>query len=256
MHNKSILIKTGDFFFKWRNLIFPLILIVIFSAWMPPAEYFGTKGLEDFKDLVAGFIIFSGLALRSATIGWAYIKRGGINKTVYADTLVTRGYFGLCRNPLYVGNMLIYAGVFLIHGHPAVIVLGIMLYYFIYQSIIAAEEYYLTQKFGAEYLEYCKQVPRWMLKISNAPTALDNMTFNIKRSIAKDYTTILNACAAIVLIELLERYAFYPRADFIESVQVGGVVLAVLFIGAVTIKALKKYTILLNVVEENQYSCN
>ncbi len=247
MRNKNWLIKTGNFFFKWRNFVFPLMLLVLFISWMPPAEYIGSYWLEDFKDIAAGLLIAGGLVFRGMTIGWAYIKRGGINKQVYAQELVTQGFFGLCRNPLYVGNMIIYAGVFILHGQPAVIVLGIIFYLFIYKSIVAAEEYYLERTFGFEYLEYCRHVPRWIPRISNYKTAMENMSFNIKRSIAKDYTTIFNAGLAIVTIEIIESLVFYPGPEFLITLQTGGAVLAILFACVVAIKTMKKYSFWIHV---------
>ena len=69
---------------------------------------------------MAVLIAMSGLAVRGVVIGLAYIKRGGLNKKVYAANLVTEGMFSVCRNPLYVGNMLIYTGEFLMFGNPLV----------------------------------------------------------------------------------------------------------------------------------------
>src|SRR3546814_20757943 len=76
------------------------------------------------------------------------------DKALGPGGLVTGGIFGVCRNPLYLGNMLIYAGVFLMHGHPLVVALGIISYFLIYQSIIAAEEFFLRGKFGQAYADY------------------------------------------------------------------------------------------------------
>lgn len=240
MNEKNWLVKTGDFFFKWRNIVFPLILAGLFLSFPPPAQYWGLHWLENGKDLFAGLLVLSGLAFRIATIGWAYIKRGGLNKQVYADKLVTAGFFNLCRNPLYVGNMLIYSGIFILHGHPVVVVAGIALYWFIYESIIAAEEHFLKNKFGAEYKEYCARVPRWIPDFSRYAAATEGMSFSYLRAIAKDYTTIFNAVVAMVFIELVEHYLYFPKPVFMAALQLGLAVLTVLFAGVVAIKILKK----------------
>lgn len=237
---KNGLIKIGDFFFKWRNIVFPVVLLSLFISFPPPAEYFGSAMLESGKDAAALLLVLAGLGLRAATIGWAYIKRGGLNKQVYADKLVTSGFFGLSRNPLYVGNMMIYAGIFIFHGHPAVILIGIALYYFIYESIIAAEECFLKQKFGEDYLEYCKKVPRWRLDFSNYKDSTAGMSFSFVRAVVKDYTTIFNAFLALVVIEMIENYLFYPTDVFIKTAQNGGVFMAVLLSGVIIIKLMKK----------------
>ena len=198
---KSLLVRIGDFFFKYRNALFPAILLTIFLAFTPPDTWLGSEGGEEVKDTLALLMVAAGLAIRAAVIGFAYIKRGGLNKQVYADTLVTQGFFATCRNPLYVGNMLIYTGIFLMHGHPYVAILGPLLMFAIYTSIIAAEEYFLHQKFGPAYDAYCRDVPRWLPRLSRLKNATQDMRFNAKRVLLKDYTTIANSAFALVMIE-------------------------------------------------------
>ena len=104
---KNLMLSIGNFFFKYRNQAFPLIIVTLFVAAPPAATVLGSATLEQWKDAAALLIVFAGLILRATVIGYAYIKRGGLNKRVYAKDLVTEGMFGVCRNPLYVGNMLI-----------------------------------------------------------------------------------------------------------------------------------------------------
>ncbi|MGB4056854.1 MAG: isoprenylcysteine carboxylmethyltransferase family protein [Alphaproteobacteria bacterium] len=237
--SKNWLVKTGDFLFKWRNYMFPVMIGVLFILFPVPDSYFGSPALEEWKDVLAFTIIFSGLAFRMVTIGWAYIKRGGLNKEVYADTLVHSGFFGMCRNPLYVGNMMIYAGVFLLHGNPIVVVTGIAAYTFIYIAIIAAEEHYLRAKFGAAYEKYCAEVPRWIPNFSKYKESVAGMNFSIKRSIFKDYSTIFNTVLAIALIEGLEHFQS-AHSTFENMFKISLVMLAVATVMLVTVKHLKK----------------
>ena len=119
------------------------------------------------------------MLLRALVIGFAYIKRGGKNRQVYADNLVTEGMYVLCRNMLYVGNMLIYFGVFLLHGAPSIIIVGTLLFYFIYICIIATEENFLRNKFGEQYENYAAVTPRWFIKIGRFKRATIDMHFTI-----------------------------------------------------------------------------
>jgi protein-S-isoprenylcysteine O-methyltransferase Ste14 len=199
------LIRIGDFFFKHRNIVFPLLLLPLFVLFKPEPVAQAVFSLGS-KEILALVMVFSGLGFRMATIGWAYIKRGGLNKEVYANTLVTKGFFGLCRNPLYVGNMLIYSGLFLFHGNPIVIILGTGLYWFIYESIIAAEEYFLKEKFGPDYDAYCQAVPRWIPDFRHYKASTQDMNFTFERSLTKDYTTIYNTLFAIISIEVIKDF--------------------------------------------------
>ncbi len=244
MEKKTLIIRIGDFFFKYRNLLFPAVVISLLLIRAPEYSYFGSERAEEIKDWIAAAIVIIGLSLRAAVIGFAYIKRGGLKKQVYADTLVTEGFFRICRNPLYVGNLIIYLGVMLMHGSPWVIALGMAFFLFVYQSIVAAEEYFLRNKFGKEYTNYCREVPRWTMKFSKLPQAIKGMKFSFSRVVVKDYTTIANTVFGITAIELIEEYKFYPMLHHqIASTFLFGILAACIFI-VVFVRFLKKRHIL------------
>ena len=140
-------------------------------------------------------------------IGYAYIQRGGLNKKVYAKNLVTEGMFSLCRNPLYVGNVLVYTAIFLIHGSPVVMTAGILLFCFMYQCIVYAEEAFLEAKFGEGYKAYCADVPRWIPRFGRFSQATESMDFNFRRVVAKDYSTVFATVITLLLAEIYEHAA-------------------------------------------------
>ncbi len=227
MEPKTTLIRIGDFFFKYRNYLFPAFLVALFLSFRTRDAYFGIEQLETIKDVLSVLLAFAGLALRAAVIGFRYIKRGGLNKKVYAENLVTDGFFGVCRNPLYVGNIMIYAGVLLMHGNPAVFMIGMAFFLFVYHAIVAAEEYFLRTNFGAGYAEYCGHVPRWRMKWSQLKAATEGMQFNFKRALLKDYGTVANTVVTLALLELLEQVQFYPNVwTGFFAVLIGGIVVA------------------------------
>ncbi len=237
---KPAMISIGNFFFHYRNRAFPLILIALYLIAPPPARIFGSDQLEGAKDFIALLIAFSGLALRGLVIGFAYIKRGGLNKKVYAENLVTSGLFGVCRNPLYVGNMLIYLGVFLLHGNPIVMGLGIALFYFIYWCIVFAEEAYLLNKFQDAYLAYCRDVPRFIPKFSLYRSATEGMVFNFRRALIKDYSTIATTLVTLTVTEAYEYLALADRWIYVDYIAFLGGVLLATGLAALTVRILKK----------------
>lgn len=198
-------IRIGAFFFRYRNIAFPVFVAALFLLVPPPGRVFGSKGLELAIDVVALAISVLGLATRAVVIGYAYIKRGGKGKRVYAADLVTEGVFGISRNPLYLGNMLICVGMFLMHGDPYVLLIGVTVYAFVYVCIVLTEEAYLDKKFGSAYRAYAADVPRWWPKFSRFRDATDGMAFNFRRVIQKDYTTIASTLIILALIELYEK---------------------------------------------------
>lgn len=230
MEQKTTLIKIGDFFFKYRNFIFPIFLLVLLLGKRPPSQYFGSDEAEDIVDTLATALAFAGLSLRGAVIGFSYIKRGGLNKKVYAENLVTDGFFAVCRNPLYVGNFMIYIGLLLKHGDPLVLVLGTAFFMFVYTAIVAAEEFFLRHEFGEAYREYCRDVPRWRMKWARLKGATEGMKFNLKKALVKDYGTIINVVVTMTILELLEQTSAQEATqspNWVMFASIIGVVVAV-----------------------------
>ncbi len=192
------------------------------------------------QDLAAVAIALSGLAVRGIVIGLAYIKRGGLNKKVYAANLVTEGMFTVCRNPLYVGNMLIYAGQFLMFGNYPCLAIGVLSFWFVYECIIAAEENYLRKKFGRAYDEYCRDVPRWIPRLSKIGAATSGMKFDWKKVIYKDYPTMTSTLIFLACIQLWK--ALVQRGFSQNQTEAFGLIIAVILISltALIIRTIKK----------------
>jgi len=106
------MIQIGNFFFKYRNILFIFLYLLLF---VPSPPLFGEHALGPhyyWFPIVTGLMVtFAGQLIRGGTIGLQYIIRGGVDKKVYADKLVTEGVFSHVRNPLYVGNVLMLLGV-------------------------------------------------------------------------------------------------------------------------------------------------
>ncbi len=190
------MIETGNFFFKYRNWVFIPLYLALFMP-SPPLLTDEHRYWVLFLGLV---ITISGQALRAATIGLAYIERGGRNKQVYASRLVTEGIFKHCRNPLYVGNILMLFGVSLIANSLYYILLFIPIFLFIYQSIVLAEEHFLRGKFGVEFNSYCQRTHRWLPVLTGLPDTFRSMRFNWRRYLIKEYNTLYVWLLGIVLL--------------------------------------------------------
>ena len=112
-----ILLQSGHFFFKFRNALFPIVFVLLF-LFSRPSLFLGSEFLDRYVVLLGSLIALAGQAFRLLVIGFAYIKRGGKNGKVYAETLVTKGFYAHTRNPMYVGNFLIAFGLGLVYGSP------------------------------------------------------------------------------------------------------------------------------------------
>jgi len=76
--------------------------------------------------------------------------------------LVTYGVFAWVRNPLYVGNFLIWMGFTVISGVYWFLPVAALLFALEYTLIVRYEEGVLESIFGASYLGYKARTPRWV----------------------------------------------------------------------------------------------
>ena len=200
----SLAVHSGRWLFKYRNKVFTVFLLILLLG-LPPVTAGHDLRLDRYMDLLGIVIAAAGQILRAAVIGLEYIKRGGVNKQPHADKLVTGGMFAHCRNPLYVGNLLILIGLFVIHNHGLVYVLGGAFYLSAYYAIVVAEEDYLRDKFGPDFDAYCQQVPRWNIRWRGLATTMASMEMNWKRMVQKDYGTAYFWMAGAAMLLTVER---------------------------------------------------
>lgn len=199
------MIQIGNFFFKYRNWVFILLYLALFIP-SPPifsADAFGSSYY--LWPIIIGLVItVAGQVIRGVTIGLAYIIRGGKEGKVYAEALVTEGIFNHCRNPLYVGNILMLLGVGILSNSLLYVAVFIPFFLFVYQAIVLAEENFLRNKFGQPYRNYCRRVNRWLINFNGMGETFKNMRFNWKRWILKEYNTQYVWLTGIALILLLK----------------------------------------------------
>ena len=199
-----MIIKIGKFFFRYRNVLFPLVFALLFVEGTWPV--FTSDHAEKCEVILGIIVALSGQILRALTIGLAYIKRGGKKKQVYAEKLVQEGIFSHSRNPLYLGNILILVGVGIAANSLPFVVFGIPFFIFAYWTIVCAEEDYLGKKFGQEFKDYCARVNRFIPTFSGLGTTIKSMEFNWKRLIVKEYSTPFAWVMGLTLLIMKEEY--------------------------------------------------
>lgn len=208
------MITIGNFFFKYRNFLFIFLYLALFipSAPLFTEEKFGSN-YQLYPLIIGLFITILGQLIRGVTIALAYIVRGGKDKKVHADDLVTEGIFKHCRNPLYVGNILMLVGVGILINSLLFTAVFIPLFLFIYQAIVLAEENFLRGKFGPQFDAYCNRVSRWLINFNGIISTIGSMKFNGKRWLTKEYNTQTIWMLGIVVILLF----YYPQLTHYDT---------------------------------------
>ncbi len=96
---------------------------------------------------------------------WGVVYAGSETRTtgrVGGTYLVVSGAFSYLRNPLYLGNILLYTGIGIMSMalFPYLQIGAFLFFYVQYRLIIGEEEKYLEKTFGEAYETYKKNVPR------------------------------------------------------------------------------------------------
>lgn len=119
--------------------------------------------------LCGGFVV---VVLGEAIRFWGVSIAGSETRTtgtVGGTYLITTGPFAYVRNPLYVGNMLLYAGVGIMSMalFPWLLLLAVLWFVIQYTLIVLQEEEYLAGHFGEAYAEYRRNVHRFLPRLTS-----------------------------------------------------------------------------------------
>jgi protein-S-isoprenylcysteine O-methyltransferase Ste14 len=156
-----------------------------------------------------------GQALRTSVRGVVPLDTSSQGRHLAAGTLNTSGAYRFCRNPLYLGNLLIVSGLLALAFGPTrapfAAGLGLSFFFFEYYFIIRAEEDFLETRFGDAYREYCRRVPRFWPRLTPAATSAAATPFDWARALRTEH----NGAAAwifgaIVIAGLRETAGQHP----------------------------------------------
>jgi protein-S-isoprenylcysteine O-methyltransferase Ste14 len=114
--------------------------------------------------MVSGIVL---VAFGESMRFWGVAYAGSLTRvtgSVGAPEVIVAGPFAYVRNPLYVGNMLTYIGIGVMSNalFPWLVIAAAAYFAFQYYQIVLVEEEFLVNEFGAGYVEYKKNVPRFI----------------------------------------------------------------------------------------------
>lgn len=246
MHSASVLslnrllVSTGNVLYHARKLLLPGIAVALIIA-IKPSLFLGSRALDQLIMVLAIVIAFAGEALRLATIGFAYIHRGGKNRQVYATKLVMKGLYAHTRNPMYVGNFLITIGLSLLYGSPLLTLLIFMTFGFVYLAVVSAEEDFLKKKFGREYEDYLKSTNRFWPSLRGLGRSVREFDhYNWRKALDKESGTIIEALLTGAALVAWKTYYLYGFADSLSTVAVLAAVLIVAMAFSLSVHYLRK----------------
>ena len=119
---------------------------------------------------VAGcFLVIAGVALYAACAVWGFALRGkGTPAPIDPPKrLVVEGPYRFVRNPMYWSVACVMMGEALAFRSLWLAEVACVFLAFAALFVMIFEEPVLRHKFGPEYEEYCRRVPRWLPRLRN-----------------------------------------------------------------------------------------
>ncbi len=114
--------------------------------------------------------------------------------------LVTDGAFAWARNPIYIGNALVWTGVAIATGVLWYVPIAVAAFALEYGFIVRYEEGVLETTFGTAYLAYKARTPRWIpMWPSRGPRAVGRR-HDWRAACRSETSTLVNCAAAVGVV--------------------------------------------------------
>jgi protein-S-isoprenylcysteine O-methyltransferase Ste14 len=185
--------RIGAVLFRNRSwLPVPFLLVALLVPAQPTIRHW----------IAAAILIVIGEWIRLAGVAAAGTVTRRRSREV--QRLVNYGIFGWMRNPLYVGNFLIWMGFVIASGVLWFLPIAILIFAIEYTFIVRYEEGVLESIFGAEYLRYKERTPRWF---PSPPSVREQGEHDWGEAWRSEISTFLQYAALIVAFYVKGRLA-------------------------------------------------
>lgn len=197
--------KSGNQLFRYRGQIpIILVLVAIIVIYKHPTVTLLSPLFEK-KTIYALTIllILTGHLTRALAVGYRNLHTSGKNRDQQvAHHLNTSGMYSIVRHPLYLGNFIIWLGLFVWLGSGWFLVLGTLFFSLLYFPIIQTENAFLASTFGQEYHIWAKKTP---LILPN-PLLFQkaNQNFSYKMVWKNEYPGIISTLSSIWLVSFMK----------------------------------------------------
>jgi protein-S-isoprenylcysteine O-methyltransferase Ste14 len=188
------LARIGGWLFTYRTSL-PLPIVAALLV-IPPAA--AGPGLETPLALAGLLVVAAGEGIRL----WAVHHIGVISRTRSdrLGPLIDTGPFSLVRNPLYLGNILLWIGFTIAAQLLWLAPLVLALLALEYHAIVRWEERLLESRLGKGYRRYANRVPRWIPRFRRPVAAHAMAGFSWKETLYSERGTLIAIAAGYALL--------------------------------------------------------
>jgi len=181
-------IRFGRWLFRHRSFkcIF-LLPVLTFYGELENCWYMWPAGIA---------LLILGGGLRLWSIG--FIGRSARTRKDKAKKLITSGPFALCRNPIYLGNVVATCGFVVLSEVLWYVPAFLLLSFAFYEPVVRYEEYLLKQKYPRAFEQYASTTPRWFPAPN--PSALAKPFHGLKEILYREKSFFRTVTAGLLVI--------------------------------------------------------
>lgn len=146
-----------------RRILPPTLLTISIGLMLVLHLIFPVLRILHFPFNLAGIILIC-LGIWISILGSNHFERKKTTVMTFdtPQVLVTDGLYRYSRNPMYIGFAMSVIGIWLLLGSLSPIIAVVIFLAILDRYYIRFEEAVLQKAFGTEYLEYKRQVRRWI----------------------------------------------------------------------------------------------
>ena len=230
---------SGNWLFKRRSwlplVLYPFAIAIMYFYPDTTHRYITDTGWG----LICFGVSFLGLVVRAMTVGFTPKGTSGRNtgEGQVAETLNQTGIYSVVRHPLYLGNFLMWLGLFMFVGIWWFVLICALAYWLYYERIMYAEEAFLRRSYSARYEAWASRTPAFLPRLSGwVPSTLE---FSFRNVLKREYNGMFATVISFVLLNLTSHFFATGQLQLDLLWQIILVFGAVLFI---VLRTLKKKT--------------
>ncbi len=227
---KTWSIRLGDWLFRWRGLTPVPVVAALLAleaaslrhphAWLPGGVRLGLGLL----------LCLLGQALRFWIRAVVPDGTSSATRLLQAGSLNTEGAYRHTRNPLYLANFVLCAGLMLQLDSPLAWLLGLGFFFGEYHFIIRSEEAFLAGRFGDRYHRFLAEVPRFWPRLTPAPSDATPLRFDAARALRSEHNVAAAWLGGLLAVSALRAWVAAPALAAMLPQLGAGLLLAAAYV--------------------------
>jgi len=148
---------------RWFDLPPVWLVVALVLAWVQARNFsMGLSFGPVWADLLGGLLVGGGILLMALAIYEMRRQKTTIHPHHDSARLVQSGIFSRTRNPIYLGDVMVLAGLILYWDAVLALPLVPLFLWLLERRFVIPEENRLRRIFRMDFAKYCEKVRRWM----------------------------------------------------------------------------------------------